>query len=294
MPNPHPPPVVPDPRLAECFPPTPWKLVPGYVMKRKMGGAVLLLAGVAAALGYIALSGGGLRQFLDERAVWNDARSVQVPAVVDGEVTTNRLIFHGYHLRVGYPVDAAGTARTESLEFDTLISRIDDTLEPRVRFDPRQPGRFALNQAVMASGGRWGALAFFLLAGVLLVGGSIGFLGWALYAGALRAERVALRGRPVVGTITKIEEQRSHGVPTGLTLYHFRMPSELGGKARSVGFKRKDGTPLWLEERVRLVVCVDPEAPKAFVALRHDLFPMVFAQGTDALVRERLAHLART
>jgi hypothetical protein len=283
---------VPDQKLAECFPPRPWQLASGYAVKRKIGGAVLMLVGLVAAVFYVHLTSGGLRQFLQERAVWTDPRSAEVPSSVRGEVKTNRLIFHEYRFKVTYPVDAAGTPRTEPLEFDTLLAEVDQGVEPLVRFDPGQPRRFALNLAVLASTGRWGALAFMLLAGVLLVGGSIGFLGWAMYAGASRAERVAARGWPVVGTITKIEEQRSHGAKTGMILYTFRLPEGLGGKTRSVGIRRKAGTPLWIEDGVRLVVCIDPDDPKAFVALRHDLFPMVFPPGTDELVRQRVAGLA--
>jgi hypothetical protein len=291
MPNPVVRRALPDQKLAECFPPTPWQLVPGYTLKRKIGGGVMMLVGLMAAAFYVHFTGGGVRQFLEERAVWNSSRSVEAPALVEGKVKTNRLIFHEYQFKVTYAVDAEGTTRTEPLQFDTLFAKIDEGVEPRVRFDPAEPRRFALNLAMLASTARWGALGFMLIAGVLLVGGSIGFLGWAMYAGASRAEHVAARGWPVVGTITKIEEQRSHGVKTGMILYTFRLPEGLGGKTRSVGIRRKAGTPLWIEDGVRLVVCVDPDDPKAFVALRHDLFPMVFPPGTDQVVRQRVAGL---
>ncbi len=273
--------------LADILPPAPWQLVPGYTIRRTVFGVVLMLVAAAAAIGYLVWLSGDVQAFLAEQAVWSAPTSVEVPAEMDGEVTTRKLIFKQYELKVTYPVAPDGTLRTEPLEFDTLFSAIDDTIAPVVRFDPNEPGRFALNVAVNAKGGRWGGLLFMLFGG-LLVGGAIGFVGWALYVGARRAQMVAARGVPVACRTTSIEEQVVNGVKTGAIIYRFQVPERFGGKAREVVFRRAEGTPLWTDEERELVVCLVPDDPKAFVALRHDLFPLAVPEGTADTVRERL------
>src|SRR5882672_5989534 len=127
------------------LPPCPLRLKASFVWRFQLGGIVLVLVGVASAIGYAWWQYSAVRELLDQTSIW----AAGVPALrteVGGKETTHKFIFHSYELDVTF-LDATRTKHESKLEFDSFGSEVDQTATPQVRYLKDDPGRFALSWA---------------------------------------------------------------------------------------------------------------------------------------------------
>jgi hypothetical protein len=278
--------------VERLFPRPPWPVVAGHVVRRAALGAVVVVIGLATAVYYAADAFEDFGQLQRERKLWSEvnagdgAEISEVPATVRMTEHNAKWVLFTNELQVSFVV--AGVMETRLLEFRTLFAPLGGFEPARVRFDPKRPERWALNWAVHAHPARLEALLFLGFSGGGLVGGALAFLGWALWLGADRVRRVALRGITVAGVVSEVVEQKAYGRGTGAFIYRFRMPASHGGRQREAVFSGKFPRPLLLLGGRQLVVCILAKDPNVFVVPREDSFPFDFSEEAQSGIRERM------
>lgn len=278
--------------MAPIFPAPPWRLSLKYTATRYVFGVLFFLGGLALAVVCARLTADSERRLREEQAVWDAADSVEVRAVVDGTQQTQAFVAHSYDLTVSFqPYD--GALQTEKLAFSTVGGGLDDealTFVRYLRYDPRDPHRFALDVAVGHASARR-AHHFLLLGGggVLLVGLLL-VLGVRLVQSARAAATVVQNGEEIACAYLFSEPELVNGKKTHNTIYRFRFPDTHGGEVKHAVFKSNAGGPLFLgpENRVILVL-VNRRKRTQFVVPRSDLYPFVFDAKERDEVRARAA-----
>lgn len=275
--------------VERLFPHPPWPVVPGYVARRTVLGALLVAVGLFTTAYYEFEVAREFTRAQRERVLWSEPQPpaeplVEVPATVRLTDSNSKFVLYSTTLEVSF--DVGGVSRTRTQLVRTLFSSLDPDVAARVRFHRERPEDWALNWAALAHGSRVQALLFLAFAG-LLVGGGVAFFGFALWLGADRVRRVALRGVTIAAEVTEVEEQKAYGRRTGAFIHRFRMPASHGAKRREAVFSGKHPRPLLLDEGRRLVVCILPQDPNVFVVPREDLHPFDFEETVRLRIRER-------
>lgn len=267
--------------LDDLFPP-PIAISGGYLWTRSIGGIAAMVGGVAVAALFIVWQAKDLQRLQRDTELYESATAVPAEDVeVEGEVKT-QYFFAEYKLNVAY-TDKAGARHNAKVEFDTL-PELDKTSFHAVHYDPANPDRFALNLAVKERGKRLGSILFFGLVGTLLLGGSLGFLGWAAMRTATAWRRISRNGRVVLCTPLKAVEQRQYGRVVSTT-YHFQVPGPPPFN-RKQAFTPKSGGPLTVKGQV--VGMYHPDAPRAVYLLGADFQPLELSPEEKAQARRRL------
>lgn len=277
--------------VEHIFPHPPWPVVSGHVVRRSFIGALIAAGGLLAGAYYGAEVVRDFSRLERDRAFWPESGSPaagtyeEVPATVRVAESNTKFILYSINLEVAF--ELAGVSGTHTQRLRMLFGSLDGRVPARVRFDPERPEHWSLNWAAQAQGKRMQAVLA-MAAGGLLVGGSVAFLGFALWIGADRVRRVALRGITLAADVTEVEAQRAQGRATGAFIYRFRMPASHGGKQREAVFGGKHPRPLLLANGRILVVCVLRSDPNVFVVPREDLFPFDFGQELQAQIQARV------
>lgn len=212
---------------------------------------------------------------LRERDVWQRGQPA-AEASYEGDVTTRKLIFRSYKLKVSY-ADASGAAHVGRLEFDTLGSTLDDEAPSEVRYDPQRPESFALGKALDVAAGRWASAAFMGGMGVVIVG-LVGSALHALFRDLRRTLRCARDGRLIDVALVGEPSSDQHGNTT----YRFRIPgAPEGEKPGSVVFGKQLGPLHRRGDATAALALQSASDPGAVVVLRSDRYPFEFSAADE-------------
>lgn len=256
------------------FPVGPYKLRSKFVAYRALGVGVCALAALGCVVLYASLAGDGASLILHDQRVW-DAGGPELPAGVDGQVTTRQFVLNSYDLKVHYRTPD-GASHVRPLKFDTLGSLPDDEATT-VRLAPGSTEDFALSSAVAASGKRWASAFFFGVVGIALLGGAFGALGFAAARQWRRVARAARLGRPRSCPLVAREQIMNQGRETGAEKLTFRVePGEPGRPARDVSYQlRTKGSAVITLDGGASVLALVPEArPDDAILLLSDFYPI--------------------
>jgi hypothetical protein len=256
------------------FPAGPYKLRSKFVLYRLLGVVLCGLTAVGCVIVYVSMAWAGASLIWHDQRVWN-AGGPELPASVDGEVTTRQFVLNSYDLKVHYR-GPDGRARDLPLKFETLGS-IPDDQATTVRVAPQTFEDFALSSAVDASGKRWAATLFFGVVGVFLLGGAFGFLGFAAAKQWRRVSRAARHGTALKCELLSRERVMNQGKDTGAEKLTFRVPSaEPGQPARDVSYqlRTKGSSVITLDGGAAVLVLVPPALPQDAIVLLRDFYPI--------------------
>lgn len=251
---------------------------------------MLTLAGLGVGGAYGVWQWAEAQQLLRDTELW-DKNEVQAPADVDGEVTTRKLIFNSYKLKVTF-ADESGFDHTYPLEFDTLWSTVEQSAATSVRYARGRPEQFALSWAMDVKGGRWAAFIFMFGIGVFLLGGGVLVFGVLTHLRTRQVQAAAKSGVEIECDIVSVTPQIVNGRASGNDVYRYKVPEHVGAPP---GFEQteivtpKKGLPLLLDGGKKLVAIVSPQAPKNPVVVRADLWPLAFDDMTRMNIQEQAA-----
>lgn len=269
------------------LPPCPLRLNASFFWRYLLGGLALGLIGLAAAVGLGIWQYEAITQLLDQTRVWRDG----VPAVrteVSGKETTNKVIFHTYALDVHY-FDAGGAVHDAKLEFDTLATEVDQTVDPLVRYARDDPGRFALSWAMDVKTSRWVSIGFMLVAGFGLVSGCFLLLGYGALRRLTDARRCARRSDEILVRVTKATQQFVNGRHK-MTEYLYSGQTLDGRPVAGKVLFPPNYEPLFADQAKQVMVALVPqENLKRSVVLRGDFYPFELNADEQAKVRAGIA-----
>ncbi|AKU94127.1 hypothetical protein AKJ09_00791 [Labilithrix luteola] len=270
----------------DLLPSRPWPLAPGYVKKLLFGGGLLIASAVAVGLALVSSVVRDARQLESDRAVWNAQTSVEVPALVQGTLSTRNFLVHSYKFDVRYVTEEG--ERNEKLEFTALTER-DQSLEPMVRYEPNQPSRFALNWAVQLTESRVAWIVALAIGAIVLVA-KLGKRGRAMIREARDAERLSIEGVPAICEVLSVDRQLGQKrISDGQDGYRFRFPEEFGGGEAEVVIPHRRGTALFVGDRGKMLVVVLRSDPRVFLPITSKLFPFAFDPSMRDQILERAA-----
>src|SRR6478609_7332416 len=149
--------------MVQGFPEGPYRLRGKFVFYRALMVGLSLLAAFGCVAAYAWLAGDSVSLILHDQRVWS-AGGPELPAGVEGDVTTRQFVLSSYDLKVSDRTPD-GRAHEQPLKFDTF-GTIPDDRESTVRLAPGNSDDFALSTAVAVSGKRWASAAFFGVVGV--------------------------------------------------------------------------------------------------------------------------------
>lgn len=268
------------------LPPRPLRLQSSYVLGCWLKALIFFALGAAILVGITIWQGGEARAILRDGEVWEHGE-VAVDSNVSGKERSQNFIVNSYDLKVDY-TDQQGGAHHAKLEFTLLFRSVDQRSEAEVRYDPRDPSKFALAWAVDRSGSRW--LSVIFLWGILaLFAALMAWLGFLQVRNWLDARAAAADSDEIAAHLVSVSEVRNQkGKPTGARNYLLVVP--LDGKRelqRTVQLKGTH-TPLWTDgSRRQLVVLVAKKVPELPIVVRSDLHPFAFSSDEAQAIRKR-------
>jgi hypothetical protein len=260
--------------MVSGFPVGPYRLSGKFVLYRALGVAVCVLVALGCVAIYTSMAWDSASLLLHDQRVWSMG-GVELPAGVDGEVTTRQFVLNSYDLKVHYD-GPDGRRHDLPLKFDSLGSMPDDQATT-VRLAPGNAEDFALNSAVAISGKRWASAVFFGVIGVFLLGGAFGFLGFAAGKQWRRVGRAAKLGAPLRCQLLGRERILNNGKDTGAEKLTFRVPAaEPGRPPRDVAyqFRTKGNEVLTLDGGASVLAIVPPDAPEQAILLLSNFYPL--------------------
>ncbi|HEV8547601.1 MAG TPA: hypothetical protein VGQ57_01215 [Polyangiaceae bacterium] len=241
-----------------------------------MAGAVLALAGVIACIvgyGYLALD--QISGIQHDLRVWN-AGGADLPATYEGTVTERQFVLKTYQLKVEF-LSPNGAPQSKPLEVTTLFGGLEDAGKITVRLMPGSVDDFALNVAVGATSTRWAAVAFLVIVGIALLGGTCLFLVFSIAKQCRRVLRAARAGAPVAAELLSREHLLHQGKPTGTEVFKFKLPpSAAGGSPMDVKYQcRTKGSDVIVLAAGKAVLAVVPQnVPSNAILLLRDYYPL--------------------
>lgn len=278
--------------LAE-FVQKPYRIATRFMLYRALGVAASLALMTASVLGFGAMGLAGARAIWRDQGIWNEG-GPGLPAQVKGEVTTRQFVLKSYKLEVSYVSPGDGELHTGHLELDTLFGGIADDLQPMVRLSKGDPGAFALNTAVEASGVRWASVGFFFVVGIGLLGGCFGLLTYSVANQLRRVRRAAATGTPMLCPLVSRERVLNQGRPTGAELFRFQVPGSDGRETVAKYQCRTKGCPALTMAGDRFVLAiVPPQAPTQAILLLQNFYPFVFSEAQKLSAKAALEAAGR-
>ncbi|HTQ31544.1 MAG TPA: hypothetical protein VMI53_10070 [Opitutaceae bacterium] len=267
--------------------PAPLRLQSSFVWKNRLGGLVLILAGIGAAVGFGWYESGAVKELLDQSRIWQEG----TPAwrtEVSGHVTSHDFVLNEYDLNVTF-VDANQVSHDNNVKFDTFIGKVDQEREPMVHYLPNDPDRFALSWAIDAKTSRWSAIVFMAVIGIGLIGGAFTFLGWLALRRLSDAKACASRPDEVILRIAKIVPTIVKGKQTG-NEYHFTGHTLAGREITGKTVFALKYEPLFADAAKQAVLALVPqENVKRPLVLRGDFYPFDLSPDDQARVRAAIA-----
>jgi hypothetical protein len=244
---------------------------------------LLALAGLAILGAASWFQGGALVHLVRERSIWAHGTPA-ADSGVQGKRRTTNAIYNHYTLDVSWE-DDDGELHAGKLDFSTLLGRVDTEPEPEVRYDPKEPDRFALNWAIDATGSRLGEIvvswALFALLGLILVRRMRVPL-----AELAEIRHCAEYADEVELIVLGIEPVVQKGRPTAAHRWRFQVA---GTSERGEVLVRKNLRPLYADAAGTRVLAprsrLQPDRP---VILDESLAPFDFNAGEAHVIRKRL------
>lgn len=259
--------------MVRGFPVGPYKLRAKFVLYRLIGVVLCAIAAVGCMILYGGMARDAASLIQHDQKVW-DAGGPELPASVDGDVTTRQFVLNSYDLKVRYKT-VDGQVREQPLKFDTLGSMAEDQ-ETTVRLAPGSSDDFALSSAVAASGKRWAATAFFGGVGIFLLGGAFSVLGFATSKQWRRVHHAARHGTAVACQLLAREKILNQGKDTGSEKLTFRVPALPGHPTLDVSYqlRTKGSAVATLEGGAAVLALVPKDAPQGAILLLRDFYPL--------------------
>jgi hypothetical protein len=259
--------------MLQGFPTGPYKLRGKFVLYRLLGVVACALAAIGCIAVYGNMGWGAASLIQHDQRVWS-AGGPELPAGVDGEVTTRQFVLNSYKLKVHYRTPD-GELREQPLEFETLGSMPDDQ-ESTVRLAPGSVSDFALSSAVAVSGKRWAAAAFFGGIGIFLLGGAFAVLAFATSKQWRRVHHAARRGQALSCQLLAREQVLNQGKDTGSTKLTFRVAANSGQPPLDVSYqlRTKGSDVITLDGGASVLALVPPDAPQGAILLLRDFYPI--------------------
>jgi hypothetical protein len=278
----------------QLLPSRPLVVKTGFAVWSVVGGALMLVLGVAIAGGFVFMESHDARDLLEIKERWE--RSVPTDARVGGEVTTSNFIFDDYELDVTY-LDLEGAERRAKYEFVTLLGGPSAEDDVSVRFDPERPDAPVVSWAAEYTGARWRAVAFLVVVGLLMAAGCA-FFGWQAIG---RWRSAVLAGKastevhcPVVGvSVRNVQGQQyldlQYQIPEGA-----EVPAVAHGTTHKASFRPKKRGPLFVDPEGSLLVALVPrDRATAPIAMAEDIHPFVLSPGQRMQYEETRRALAK-
>lgn len=189
--------------------------------------------------------------------------------------------FYDYDLKVAY-TDSDGRQYSKPLKVESMLKAMDQTNEPGVKFDPKNPENFVLSWAIDLGWARWSWLGFKWLL-ILTCGGLLALIIrggtrtlWSARSAAAKSDEVLLE-------VERIEPFLVNGSHHGQFVVHYRLPD---GSSRNVTMH----PPLVLERegKQHVVALLPLDKPQNAVILEENLMPFAFNSGEEATIRQRV------
>jgi hypothetical protein len=259
------------------FPTGPYKLRRKFVAYRLLGVVLCGLAAVGCVILYSSMAWDTASLIRHDQQVWS-AGGLELPATIDGEVTTRQFVLNSYDLKVHYKT-ADGQVRDQPLKFDTLGS-MDENQATSVRLAPGSLDDFALSSAVDVSGKRWAAAAFFGGVGIFLLGGAFSVLGFATSKQWRRVHHAARRGSALACQLLAREKVLNQGSDTGAEKLTFRVPAHAGRPPLDVSYqlRTKGSDVVTLDGGTAVLALVAADAPQGAILLLRDFYPLALGE----------------
>lgn len=255
------------------LPPRPLRIQPEFVRRSYLVAAICAPIGLALVAALLWWQGVEVRDYLRERKLLREGTKV-ADAEVSGRTSGKLFIWHA-DLDVAY-ADQAGKSHRGQQTVWYAFGDIDQKAPLEVRYDPRDPDRFAVSWTVDLGVNRMISVALFLA-----IFGLCASLPLLVAWGKLRTLRLMRRSATssdeVLLELRQVIEQIVNGSPTGQLEHRFVLVGD--EKETSLVFMRHTNAPslLFLGERHALALrCATPgSAPRAteFVLLDETLTP---------------------
>jgi hypothetical protein len=259
--------------MVRDFPQGPYKLRGKFVLYRLLGVVLPVLAAIGCIILYGSMGWDAAALIRHDQQLWS-AGGLELPAAVDGEVTTRQFVLNSYDLKVSYKTPD-GQVRERALKFDTLGSMPDDQATT-VRLAPGSLDDFALSSAVDASGKRWAASAFFGGVGIFLLGGAFGVLAFATSKQWRRVHHAARHGKAVGCQLLAREKVLNQGKDTGAEKLTFRVAVDASRPPLDVSYqlRTKGNDVIALDGGAAVLALVPADAPQGAILLLRDFYPI--------------------
>lgn len=265
----------------------PLELTRRFVARSWLGGLFALAIGLAAAAGFTVWQAGAARDIVRDQQLWS--RGVVAEDLhVSGRETSHNFVLNSYEVTATFTTQD-GQSRSVKLSFDAFLQSVDQSAPLHARYDAADPAHVVLSWQMNIVRGRWCAVAFLGIMG-LLIGGSLVVLG----IGALRrlfvARRAAASLEELELTVVGVTEVRHKGRPTGAMKYEFMVPGD--ARKRSVTFNaKKKEMPIFLSQDGTRILGVRPSSSHdAPVVLRQDGYPFALSEAARATLTAAAAH----
>lgn len=270
------------------LPPRPLGIQPAFVRRSYLVAAICAPIGLALVAALLWWQLGEVGDYLRERRLLREGTKV-ADAEVSGRTSGKLFIWHA-DLDVAY-VDQAGKSHRGQQTVWYAFGDIDQKAPLEVRYDPRDPDRFAVSWTVDLGANRMLSVALFLAIFGLCASLPL-LVAWGKLRTLRQVRRNAVSSDEVLLELRQVTEQIVNGSPTGQLDHRFVLVGD--EKETSLAFMRAANAPslLFLGERHVLALrCATPgAAPRAaeFVLLDETLSPF---DCPDALREQMMARV---
>ncbi len=272
----------PSPRI---LPKAPLRLHWAVVGSRVMRALVLSGFGVLILGGGWWWQSGTIGEAWSHGTIWSTGKQA-VACSVKGKHINRRWFSNSYKLDVSYQ-DSDEEWHSGHLEFDTLGASANTDKEPDVKYDPKDPSRFALNWAEDAKGARWGSILLFVSMVTLIGGGML--------VAARRKLRELADLRACARAFDEVEIEiigieaitDSRGRSSGVSRCSYRIPDS--GRTGETEVPANIN-PLTVDNKGARVLALRPKSlPDQMVVVDESFKPFSFNEGEQYVIKKRLA-----
>ncbi|WP_038161840.1 hypothetical protein [Verrucomicrobium sp. BvORR106] len=254
------------------FPDRPLRVRSSFATKKILGGIGLILLGLGFLVLFVFVEKESITDVLEDHKIWKTG----IPATfteVHGSERTKNFVFHEYSLVVRYG-DKEMQPHSADVKFDTFLTSVDQEQRQEARYLESDPKKVALSWAIEASTGRWLAIGFLGVMGIV-IGGFSTWGGIGMLRQLTLAKRCGERSEVVTLEITNVTPNVANGKQVGL-IYNYRGTDSDGKLHEGKAVFTMKEEPLFAdEERKHLVGLHSPAVPGKILVPRSDLHPFV-------------------
>lgn len=273
------------------LPPRPFQLQPDFAASARR--KLVLLSPLS--LFFVALvaywQGGEVRQYLAERQLWQTGTLAETLNVAGK--TSSKMFLSSADLDITFTT-ADGRTQHASQSISFAFGDLDQQAPLGLRYDPRDPSKFALSWALdvgvyrMLNVALYSALFGFMALLPLLI-------GWGAYATLKRARRAAAASDEVLAKLVKVVEQQTNGTPNGMLELSIAVVGEPDDRKPRVVIRSKTGPELlWLDE-LHIIALRCPATPGKnddhVLLIEESFHPFAFSESEKAAILARLSTL---